>query len=204
MPALTQQHCTLSRSSRNSKQQKLVKLAKRSAIGWSIIAEYTADKLSEDSDDEKRLEKVNKAAGQKRWQRQQPGQKGASDAQWLALSWSSGFPGQCIFHLYALSCTLLLPTATAGLGVGQSGHRTTGVGASQQRGVVRPCFACSKMGHLRTYCPRAQASENKWYPPQLPICVSERVCEGKTYMPSSYISHVEMCILIYTLSHISK
>ena len=64
------------------------------------------------------------------------------------------------------------------LGVGQSGRRTTGAGASQQRTVVGPCFACGEMGHLRTYCPRAQTSEKKWYPHQIFVCVPERVWEG--------------------------
>ena len=32
----------------------------RSDNGWGVVAEYTADELAEDSDDEKRLEKAEK------------------------------------------------------------------------------------------------------------------------------------------------
>ena len=41
-------------------RQKLIKIADRSDNGWGIVAEYTADELTEDSDDEKRLEKAEK------------------------------------------------------------------------------------------------------------------------------------------------
>ena len=29
---------------------------------------------------------------------------------------------------------------------------------------VGPCFACGEMGHLRSYCPKTQMQEKKWYP----------------------------------------
>ena len=35
--------------------QKLIKLADRSDHGWGLVAEYTADELAENSDDEKRI-----------------------------------------------------------------------------------------------------------------------------------------------------
>ena len=38
----------------------LIKIADRSDNGWGVVAEYTADELAEDSDDEKRLEKAEK------------------------------------------------------------------------------------------------------------------------------------------------
>ena len=41
-------------------RQKLIKIADRSDNGWGVVAEYTADELAEDSDDEKRLEKAEK------------------------------------------------------------------------------------------------------------------------------------------------
>ena len=41
-------------------RQKLIKIADRSENGWGVVAEYTADELAEDSDDEKRLEKAEK------------------------------------------------------------------------------------------------------------------------------------------------
>ena len=41
-------------------RQKLKKIADRSDNGWGVVAEYTADELAEDSDDEKHLEKAEK------------------------------------------------------------------------------------------------------------------------------------------------
>ena len=63
-----------------TERQKLIKIADRSANGWSVVAEYTADELAEDSDDEKQIEKAEKAAkrkaGLKRKKKQQPSQTG--------------------------------------------------------------------------------------------------------------------------------
>ena len=41
-------------------RQKLIKIVDRSDNGWGVVAEYTADELAEDSDDEKRIEKAEK------------------------------------------------------------------------------------------------------------------------------------------------
>ena len=40
-------------------------MADRSEFGWSLIAEYDADELADDSDDEKKIEKAEKAAERK-------------------------------------------------------------------------------------------------------------------------------------------
>ena len=45
-----------------SDRQKLIKIADRSEHGWGVVQEYTADELAEDSGDEKRLEKAERAA----------------------------------------------------------------------------------------------------------------------------------------------
>ena len=43
-------------------RQKLLKLADRSEYGWSVVQEYEEDGLADDSDDEKRIEKAERAA----------------------------------------------------------------------------------------------------------------------------------------------
>ena len=57
-----------------AERQKLIKIADRSGLG--VVAEYTADELADNSDDEKRLEKAEKAAerkaGLKKCKRVQP------------------------------------------------------------------------------------------------------------------------------------
>ena len=41
-----------------AQRQKLIRIADRSEIGWSVVAEYTSDELPDDSEGEKRLEKA--------------------------------------------------------------------------------------------------------------------------------------------------
>ena len=41
-----------------AERQKLIRIADRSELGWSVVVEYTADELADDSEDEKRLEKA--------------------------------------------------------------------------------------------------------------------------------------------------
>ena len=48
-----------------AERQMLIKVADRSANGWGVVTEYTADELADDSDDEKCLEKAEKAAERK-------------------------------------------------------------------------------------------------------------------------------------------
>ena len=53
-----------------AERKKIIKIADRSANGWSVVAEYTADELAADSDDEKRLEKAaERTAGLKKRKR---------------------------------------------------------------------------------------------------------------------------------------
>ena len=42
-------------------RQKLMITEDRSELGWSVVVECTANELAEDSDDEKRLEKAERA-----------------------------------------------------------------------------------------------------------------------------------------------
>ena len=44
-----------------SRRQKLLKLADRSELGWAVVEEYIDDDLAEDSEDQKRIERVERA-----------------------------------------------------------------------------------------------------------------------------------------------
>ena len=48
-----------------ARRQKLIKLADRSELGCAVVEEYDADMLAHDSDDEKKIEKAEKAAERK-------------------------------------------------------------------------------------------------------------------------------------------
>jgi hypothetical protein len=134
-------------------RQKLIKITTR-----SVVAEYTADELADDSDDEKRLEKAEKAAerkaGLKRKRRQQPLRVPRGQRQ---------YPGPQVYGGYTANPPPHFPTAAA-VAVPVAEARAGGLSTSVQRGTVGPCFACGDMGHLRSYCPRTQAQEKKWYP----------------------------------------
>ena len=48
-----------------AQRQKLIKVADRSELGWAVVAEYQANDLAENSDDERKLEGAVKAAERK-------------------------------------------------------------------------------------------------------------------------------------------
>ena len=46
-------------------RQKHIKMADRSELGWAVVSEYETDALADDSDDERKIEKAEKAAERK-------------------------------------------------------------------------------------------------------------------------------------------
>ena len=114
-------------------RQKLIRLADRSEHGWGVVDEYTADDLADDSDDERRIEKVERAAerkaGKRRKQRQAPGTR-ASPARFPDAGTQTAVPGMSR-EAPPFSQTRW-PAAVA---------RPVG-----------PCHFCGEMGHLRLYC----------------------------------------------------
>ena len=136
-----------------AERQKLIKIADRSEYGWGVVAEYTADKLADDSDDEKRLEKAEKAAERKaakrKRKRAEPSVKtGKGRYSTLQPAPSGPAPVAAASTTYPSKRSQLLPAPMRAAG---------------------PCFACGEMGHLRGYCPKtASAETRKWYP----LCLS--------------------------------
>ena len=120
-------------------RQKLIKIADRSELGWGVVAEYTANKLADDSDDEKRIEKAERAVERKAAKRKKarmaplPMKRPRPPS-----SLPAGQPG----------------TSSGGGGPQQymTGPRRPPVAASAPR-LLGPCFACGEMGHLRHQCP---------------------------------------------------
>ena len=47
------------------RQNKLIKMADRSVLSWDTVAEYEADPIASDSDDEKKIRKVEQGTYQK-------------------------------------------------------------------------------------------------------------------------------------------
>ena len=159
-----------------AERQKLIKIADRSANGWGVVAEYTADELADDSEDEKRLEKAEKAAerkaGLKKRKRVQPAARPSPRLPRYAPYGGYAYPLQQQQQHQQ-------PGPSHNLGSRRPGPPT---GPLAQR-AVGPCFACGEMGHLRTYCPKMQSQERKWYPSQMlmhesvPVVGVPDVCE---------------------------
>ena len=139
-------------------RQKLIRIADRSELGWGVVAVYTADELTDNSGDEKRLEKAEKEAERKAGKRKKkradqlasakkpPGVKGGF------LPNPAGGQGTRFYPPGRSSPTIAIPPRALG-----------------------PCFACGEMGHLRHQCPKAAGSSSRrWYP--LPENVCMQVC----------------------------
>ena len=132
-----------------SERQKLIKLADRSEHGWGVVAEYTADELAEDSDDEKRIFKAEKAAERKAAKRRKtvaPLRPKARVQTSLVSAASTGG-----------SLQQVLP------------RRTVPIPQSYAQAVrpVRPpgpCLACGELGHVRSCCPKIQDFASKKWP----------------------------------------
>ena len=110
---------------------------------------FSADELAENSDDEKRMEKAEKAAERKAaHKRKAPAEK----------SKASKRPASAMVPVQTFqshpSAQFQLPFVRRAPAQ-QSTPKLPG-----------PCFTCGQMGHLKNYCPKTQASSSKtvWYP----------------------------------------
>ena len=64
--ALERAHKAIDRGKRLiAERQKLIRIADSSDLKWNVTSEYTVDELADNSEDEKRLEKAERAAEQK-------------------------------------------------------------------------------------------------------------------------------------------
>ena len=114
-----------------------LKIADRSEFGWGVVAEYQADELAQDSDDEKRLVKAEKAAEKKSLKRKRllnSSSRTRQSSNQMPLrqppSWITPKPAQ----------RSAVPTNQT-----PPGPRP-----------IRPCFSC---GDLRASCPKAGATK---------------------------------------------
>ena len=162
-PALQRAHDTLATGRKLlAEHQKLIRMiADRSEYGWGVVAEYTADELADDSDDEKCLEKAEKAAERKAVKRKKKGGessrtgKGRYNPAQAAPAPSVSAPTTA--STYPAKRPVVAPAPARAIG---------------------PCFACGEMGHIRSYCPKTAPENRKWYP--LHSCAS-----GVELLPAS-------------------
>ena len=135
-----------------AERQKLLKIADRSEYGLGVVAEYTTDEVAEGSDDEKRLERAEKAAEQKTAKRRK---KRAGS--------TSGRP--CGQPRPSVPVAMAAPTVS--LQCQATTTRRPGTATAPVQQAVGPYFACGELGHLRVHCPKTVAaaeSGGRWYP----------------------------------------
>ena len=151
-PALTRAHQAIERGRKlNTERQKLIRLADRSELGWGVASEYTADELAENSEDEKRLEKAEKAAERKAVKRRKKQTAPRRTTRFLppAPAVTAGPSStQATYQMAKRPQTALLPV-------------------QRQPRVVGPCFACGEMGHIRSNCTKMAGTAmetRRWYP----------------------------------------
>ena len=121
-----------------SHRQKLVQLADSSELGWRVVAEYEANPLASDSDDEKRIYKAEARASRK------------MKADKLRRSKARALP-------YARRSTV---SSAPGFNRVPQGvmQQHSGVTSRQRPGL---CFACGGSGHWKAECPQRGQSNNK-------------------------------------------
>ena len=122
-------------------RKKLIKVADRSKFGWGAARHYQADPLADDSDNEKELRRVDKAA-RRDFEDRKPrggkrGRRYAPYGQHYQDSWDNPGPsGKRDLPLSAPRPLMSLPLQR------QTRPRTLG-----------PCFSCGMFGHLARTCP---------------------------------------------------
>ena len=132
--------------------QKLTKIADRSELGWRVVAEYEADKLASDRDNEKKLEKVERSVERKeskKW-------KGSTQT----TTWTFNNTHQSFMGSYPMVSW----SYNAGYQTVQSAPGRSQMPVPKPPVIVGPCFNRGKMDHLKRFCPRPVPGPSRWYP----------------------------------------
>ena len=145
-----------------AERQKLIKLADRSEHGWGVVAEYTANELAVDSNDEEQIFEAEKAAERK-----------------AAKKKKTAAPPNPRARVQPSLSTSVVPT---GGPLPRRPVPIVPVPQSYAHAVhpVRPpgpCFACGELGHIRSSCPKfPDWTSKKSYPTMGVVGSTSSVC----------------------------
>ena len=117
-------------------KHKHIKVADRSDYGWAIVEAYDSDELAENSEDDKRLFRAEKAAKKKCSKHRRRFPRKDESLQKLARNQSAEMTPQSM-------------SVVATKQAGSSGGQT-----SQVSRLIGPCFRCAVWGHLQKNCPK--------------------------------------------------
>ena len=114
-----------------TQRQKLIKVADRSELGWAVVAEYQADELGDNSDDERKLEHAERAT-----ERRMAGKKRKMDTA----------KGRRQSQLPARKDPLAIPLGAV--------VPVTENPVVPQRPLSFSCFSCGQVGQMQRDCPK--------------------------------------------------
>ena len=129
-------------------RQKLILLADKSLHGWKTVQEYLQHELADDSDDEKKIYRVEARAARN-------SRKFAALQRTSARATSIPSPHQSSQASLAIQSSPIPTNVTRGRSFNQS-SLSYGV----QKASPGSCFACGKMGHWRASCPFVHQPNN--------------------------------------------
>ena len=137
------------------KRNKVIKIADRSAAGWSTIDEYLSDDLADDSADERKIRAAEERALTKKRKRGDGKSSKPSVALTRKEEKSSVGPA-CLPVPVPPPQTIYLrtdPVAATGRHYSQGAQENTSRSPRGRRS-DGPCFGCGRYGHIRPNCPQ--------------------------------------------------
>lgn len=124
-------------------RQKKIRLADRSDCGWDLVREYEADELADDSDDEKKIRKAEKAAEQR-----------LAGKKKLAENKKKRFRSREQYRPAGAS----MPYEPRAPYRPWSGP-VVPVSKGDKSGPVGPCYKCHEYGHLKHECRKGRPNK---------------------------------------------
>ena len=137
-------------SSKIKKRNKLIKLADRSSVDWSIVEEYEADPIASDSDDSRKIRQAEQRAIRKKKKTPTSQQQSGSST----LTKPNGYQFRNASFNYGYSPPM--PTYNQGY-QGTKGFMQQNINPFRFVRTPRStdtCMGCREQGHWRKYCPK--------------------------------------------------
>ena len=137
-------------------RQKLIKMADRSQYGWDVVKEYQTDELADGSDDEKRIQKAEKAAKKRAAEKKKSMTRKTFSKASFSYRHSPYQPFASAKGDYYRPRSLSAswePHTPYVNGVGRSRNTSQ---------VVGPCHSCGEFGHFHSSCPKLRPAANKY------------------------------------------